>query len=247
MATTPPQIYPGQQFVDIEQFRATMLFFAGEQHFTRHFLDGDRTRVIVRCRRGHKRAERVNTCRFHVYASYSHRKEYIVVLKNANVTHMCQHEEEVTRRSIYNNNKCLTDTIRTNVPLTHKTRTTQIKSTVGLHMRVPTRKLNDGAIRKARSGILGDTKQEEILSYHRLPAYIRGLQRTNPNAYTNLEINNNNHQFQRVFICPQSSRTSLQHCRKLIAADGTFMKGRFTQTLLFACTIDANNHVVALA
>lgn len=53
--------------------------------------------------------------------------------------------------------------------------------------------------------------------------------------------------FQRLFICPYESRMSFQHMRKWIAVDGTFMKTRFIQTLLFAAGIDGNGQTVILA
>jgi len=46
--------------------------------------------------------------------------------------------------------------------------------------------------------------------------------------------------FQRIFICPTESRNSFQHMRKFMAVDGTFLKARFIQTLLFAVGIDGN-------
>ena len=46
--------------------------------------------------------------------------------------------------------------------------------------------------------------------------------------------------FQRVFICPGESAQSFQHMRKFLAVDGTFLKARFIQTLLFAVGIDGN-------
>lgn len=53
--------------------------------------------------------------------------------------------------------------------------------------------------------------------------------------------------FQRIFVCPPHSRTTFQHLRRLVAADGTFLTGRFVLTLLLAVGIDADGRNVILA
>jgi transposase-like protein len=53
--------------------------------------------------------------------------------------------------------------------------------------------------------------------------------------------------FQRIFMCPPHSRTTFQHLRRLVAADGTFLSGIFVHTLLLAIGIDADGRNVILA
>lgn len=53
--------------------------------------------------------------------------------------------------------------------------------------------------------------------------------------------------FQRCFVCPPHSQLTFQQLRWLVAADGTFLTGRFVLTLLLAVGIDANGHNVILA
>jgi hypothetical protein len=53
--------------------------------------------------------------------------------------------------------------------------------------------------------------------------------------------------FERFFVCPSASSSNYKHYRRLIAVDGTFLKGRFILILLFAVTIDANNEILILA
>jgi len=64
-------------------------------------------------------------------------------------------------------------------------------------------------------------------------------------CYTNLYLFTGN--FQRIFVCPLHSRTTFQQLRRIVAADGTFLTGRFVLTLLLAVGIDANGHNVILA
>jgi transposase-like protein len=53
--------------------------------------------------------------------------------------------------------------------------------------------------------------------------------------------------FERVFVCPPTSRSTFRHFRRIIAVDGTFLTGRFKLTLLLAVGIDADGHNVILA
>ena len=48
-------------------------------------------------------------------------------------------------------------------------------------------------------------------------------------------------------MCPLHSQTTFQGLRRFVAANGTFLTGRFVLTLLLAVGIDANGHNVILA
>lgn len=48
-------------------------------------------------------------------------------------------------------------------------------------------------------------------------------------------------------MAPAQSRFTFQLCRRFVAVDGTFLKGRFVLTLLLAVGIDADGHNVILA
>ena len=53
--------------------------------------------------------------------------------------------------------------------------------------------------------------------------------------------------FQPLFISCSASRHFFKRPAKFIAADGTFTKSKFHQTLLFAVGIDGDNRLVLLA
>ena len=90
-----------------------------------------------------------------------------------------------------------------------------------------------------------DSLDSHRRSFQQLSSFLQAIKDTNPDTYTHLALSNN--RFHRLFICPVTSRTSFAFCRKFIAVDGTFLKGRFIQTLLLATTIDANNNILLLA
>ena len=98
---------------------------------------------------------------------------------------------------------------------------------------------------RVRNRLASDSLQEHRNSFEKLPSFIQAIKATNPDTYSHLFTQNN--RFIRIFICPQPSRTSFLFCRKFIALDGTFLKGRFIQTLLLATTLDANHNILLLA
>ena len=53
--------------------------------------------------------------------------------------------------------------------------------------------------------------------------------------------------FERVFVCPPTLRSTFQQFQRIVAADGTFLTGRFKLTLLLAVGIDADSRNVILA
>jgi hypothetical protein len=99
----------------------------------------------------------------------------------------------------------------------------------------------------ARLGLQGGDLAAHRLSFELLPAYIELLRRKASRSHTHLEIDSRTNRFIRVFICPHQSRGSWLHLRRFIAADGTFLKGRFIQQLLLAVGIDANGNTLILA
>ena len=78
---------------------------------------------------------------------------------------------------------------------------------------------------RVQNALTQDSLSEYRSSFEQLSAYIRTLKRSNPTTYTHLHIHEN--RFLRVFICPQPLRSLFPFCRKFIALDGTFLKGRF--------------------
>lgn len=98
----------------------------------------------------------------------------------------------------------------------------------------------------ARNALATDSLDSHRTSFQQLPGFMRAIQENNPDTYTDLVVTHVN-RFHRLFICPMVSRSSFAFCRKFIAIDGTFLKGRFIQTLLLATTIDANHNILLLA
>jgi hypothetical protein len=100
---------------------------------------------------------------------------------------------------------------------------------------------------EARLRALGDDIQRHRESFELLPAYERRLLDACPGAYIDLVIDLRTERFTRIFVAPPTASETFRLCRRFVGVDGTFLKGKFVQTLLLAVGIDANGHNVLLA
>jgi hypothetical protein len=99
----------------------------------------------------------------------------------------------------------------------------------------------------ARLGLQGGDLAAHRMSFELLPAYFQLLQTKAQRACLDLQICDRTGRFQRCFVCPYQSQLSWGHMRRLFAADGTFLKGRFIQQLLLAVGVDSNRNGLVLA
>jgi hypothetical protein len=98
-----------------------------------------------------------------------------------------------------------------------------------------------------RQRLLDGGLGKQRYSFQLLPAYSDAVELQCPRSTVDLQIDQRTGNFQRIFVCPLHSRTTFQQMRRIVAADGTFLTGRFVLTLLLAVGIDANGHNVILA
>lgn len=124
------------------------------------------------------------------------------------------------------------------------------KATVQEVMNIVVKDTNHPTTREAVRGFLKtvtkSSRQDEINQYSFLPRYLEELKKYNPLVTTDLVTTAEN-QMKRLFICPHESQQSFCHMRKIIAADGTHLRGRFIGTLLLAVGIDGNGKLLLLA
>lgn len=85
-------------------------------------------------------------------------------------------------------------------------------------------------------------------SYNQLPAYLHELRRANPGTVTAVLVNPKTSRFERCFValgqCVRSFQTTL---RRVLAIDGTHLKGKYKGVLFVATTLDGDNHIVPVA
>ena len=127
--------------------------------------------------------------------------------------------------------------------MTKVTTISQIRDCIRVQYQLST---NAEAARLVKAYLVKDSQKDQQQQFQRLPAYLATLKAHNPTLHSDIQRTPAN-LFQRLFICPHESCLSFQHMRKFIAVDGTFLKARYVQTLLFAVGIDANGKNLILA
>jgi len=103
-----------------------------------------------------------------------------------------------------------------------------------------------------KMNLIQDRRELQLQQFQQMPTYVSALQQARPDIYINLQFENpassaTERIFQHIFICHAESTQSFAHMRKFMAVDGTFLKVRFIQTLLFAVGIDGNGKFLPLS
>ena len=83
--------------------------------------------------------------------------------------------------------------------------------------------------------------------FRKIPAYLEVLKKKDPFGHIIFKTDPATEQFQRLFISPFACRDTFRSCPRIVACDGTFIKSKFRQTLLFPVTLDGNDEVHVLA
>ena len=86
----------------------------------------------------------------------------------------------------------------------------------------------------------------ERAQFRVLSSYIQKLSEGDQLGRFHLSSYPESRRFQRLLISPSASPHLFQRSPKFVAANGTFTKSKFRQTLLFAVGIDGDNHVILL-
>lgn len=229
-----PPVVTGQQFSSFSEFKKAVSTWSIEDKFAYRVDKSDRGRTVIKCR--------MKDCPFLVRAFYD-MEENCVVVDHIKADHICYGAGEFSRTAS-SQHKWLVENLPSILTIDNKTTPSVIVQAV-LHKHHE--KISAAAASKAKHAILGNTLKGQAAQYQRLPQYTHALQKTNPGTYTDIAISRTSFRFERIFICPPTSRESFRHCRPFLAVDGTFTKTQYIQTLLLAVTIDADNHACILA
>jgi hypothetical protein len=231
-------VHEGQEFEDFAAFKRAMLAWANnpDTQFSYRVKKSDSTRNTMVCAHA--------DCPFRISAVRNEDRDCVVVA-NLMEEHTCTGAGPVIRNPS-SRQSWLQQILPTTLPITKDTTPRQIIDAVALHHHVT---INYEAAKKAKKSALGDDLIQQAEQFGRLPAYVDALQAADPAAHTRLSIENREgtRRFQRIFICPGTSRETFRHCRPFIAMDGTFTKEIFNLTILLAVTVDADNHAIILA
>ena len=91
-------------------------------------------------------------------------------------------------------------------------------------------------VEKAGEELYGDY----ALSFDQLRWYAEVAKEKNPGSVIDVEYCETTHCFRRIFVAFDACIKGFNYCRPLLALDGTFLKGRYTGTLLGATGKDGN-------
>jgi hypothetical protein len=97
---------------------------------------------------------------------------------------------------------------------------------------------------RAKDKAIEKINGSDIDSFAKLPGYVRSITYLNPGSHVVLRVIQG--KFYSMFVGYTSSIAGLQHCRPLIALDGTHLTSKYQGILLIAVGIDAENHLFPL-
>ncbi|KAL7233155.1 hypothetical protein ACSBR1_016901 [Camellia fascicularis] len=78
------------------------------------------------------------------------------------------------------------------------------------------------------------------ISFNQLQWYNNAVMDNNRGSYINIDYNEQNHRFERIFISFKACIDGFNPCHPLLFLDGTFLKGKFKGNLLMASVKDGN-------
>ena len=159
-------------------------------------------------------------CPFWVFAVRNEDRNCVVVV-NLIVEHICA-SVGLVARSQSSRQSWPQHILPTTLPITKETTPRRIIDPVVSHHHVT---INYEAAKKAKLA-LGDDLVQQAEQFGRLPSYVDAAQVADPSAHTGVLIEDKEraHRFQRIFICPGTSREKFRHCCPFVAMDGTFTK-----------------------
>ena len=223
----------GTTFYSWEEFRTALEDWSIQDQFQFDVVKKDTKRARYRCQH-HK-----SGCNWQLYVSFNPNLE--LQIKTLNARHTCAGIDAAS--SAPPQQSWLRRVIPTHLFITKTTKVQDIIDCVRMHysQTVPYR-----TAQRVKAFLIKDRRENQIQQFQKIPHYLQLLKDKNSEIQVNLQLGLEE-EFQRVFICPKESRQSFLHMRKFIAVDGTFLKARFVQTLLFAVGIDANGKNLLLA
>ncbi|XP_062114620.1 uncharacterized protein LOC133825730 [Humulus lupulus] len=105
--------------------------------------------------------------------------------------------------------------------------------------------LSYGKAWRCRENALSYVRGTLEASYQKLPSYLFTLQQKNPGTLTDFVTEED--RFKYCFFSLGVSRRGFRTCRPVLCVDDTFLKTKYGGQMLYAVTLDANNHLYPVA
>ncbi|XP_026395964.1 uncharacterized protein LOC113290589 [Papaver somniferum] len=94
---------------------------------------------------------------------------------------------------------------------------------------------------RGKEDVFEDQYGDDKKSYNDLNWYVKAIEKTNPDSFVKLEVDQETGRFQRIFVCFGSCKHIYRYLRPMIYLDATFLTGRFRSTLMVATCINGND------
>ena len=224
-----------QSFETFSDFKAQLHQWAVADNFVIKIDKSDRSRCVVKCRSA-------ADCPFYVRATWK-REEKRVVITALNSIHTTCLGAAPAARASSSQFTYLREAVPEILAITKKTKPTEIQQAIHLHHNAS---ISYAVVHKVLQYLNGQDISMERAQFRVLASYIQKLSEVDQTGRFQLSSCPESRRFQRLFISPSASRHVFQRSPKFVAANGTFTKSKFRQTLLFAVGIDGDNHVVLL-
>ena len=132
-----------------------------------------------------------------------------------------------------------------------KAKTTQLRNQ---ELRLNGNSISKSAAWRARESIRDRLLDNEEKSFRQITGLLLAMQqgqeketRRNTQLFCEYDLNTYKGQFVRCWVLPRATQKAFRHCRKLVAIDGTWTKGKYILTLLVITTVDGNGNTLPLA
>jgi hypothetical protein len=226
----------GQQFSGFAEFKAAMANWSARAGFDIRYDKSQRKFNVVVCW--------IPECTFRVRASLKDKIGCVEITVLDDTHTACAGVLPSKRRSASTHNF-----LRTAVPKALAVdKTTKPKDVVKAIKHEYNQSITYHAAHKVLGTLNGVSMDAEREQYRQLGLLVETIRQADPEVALTLNVNPETARFRNFFICPSAARKSFENgCLPLLVCDGTFTKGKFRQILLFAVSLDANNHVLLLA
>jgi len=224
----------GDQFATFIEFKAAMAEWSAREHFDIRYKKSDNSVNLVVCW--------VEECTFRIRAQKKAKVGCIEVTVLNNTHTACVGLLPSKRRSV-STQTFLQATVPKIMQIDRVTKPKEIVKAIN-------HEYNQSISYHVAHRVLGPingTSIDEREQFRQLGLLVEIICQADPVGYVKVDIDPDTSRFRNFFICPSAARLSFENgCLPMMVCDGTFTKAKFRQILLFAVTLDANNHILLL-
>jgi len=228
------EMYVGQEFVSFASFKSAMLRWAVSCDFKHRYQKSDRQKNVVVC------ADKA--CDFEVRASWKQAIQGVEVTVAVPTHTTCLGTS--TKRLPVNNHTFLREAVPEIMTVGKNTTPNEVIAAVMWHYN---QKMKYQAAHRVVKVLQEKNMQTEMEEFRQLPQYVRIMRKLDTMGEYFLDVEEGSNRFQRIFVCPEASRSCFINSPPMIVLDSTLTTSNLPMPLLVAVCPDPNNEVALLA